>query len=206
MAIAPPPEPRSENAESLPQRRRWTVAEFERAIDLGLFGPDEHLELIDGEILRKVTQNPPHATALLKTDRILDALFGDGYVVRPQLPLNFGDASGERPEPDIAVVRGSLEDFTERHPQTAVLVVEISDATLDYDRSVKVPLYAAAGIPEMWIINVPERLLEVYRQPVALPDTPRGHGYRSVTRHASGEVIAPLAAPEASVAIADLLP
>src|ERR1051326_3520683 len=103
MAIAAPPVSDAQIPLE-PQPRKWTVAEFERAIDLGLFRPEERLELIDGEIVRKVTQNPTHTTGMRKCERAMNAIFGAGFDVRKQSPLNFGDGGGDRPEPDVAVV------------------------------------------------------------------------------------------------------
>lgn len=207
MAIAFPPSVSFLPGFPVPERRKWTVADFERAIDAGLFGPDERLELIDGEIIRKVTQNPPHSTALLKTARAVNLVFGTGFVVRQQLPLNFGSGDGNRPEPDLAIVEGAIEDYATAHPATALLAIEISDATLHYDRTAKASAYARAGIPELWILNLPDRVLEVYRQPAPMADTlPFGHHYRSITRHTETEEVAPLAAPNSLLHVADLLP
>lgn len=214
MAIATPPAPLPTpstpvppTAQRAPERRKWTVDEFERAIDAGVFGPEERLELIDGEIIRKVTQNPPHSTSLMKTARAMTPVFGDRHVVRQQLPLNFGPGEGNRPEPDIAIVEGTIEDYAAHHPQTAVLVIEISDTTLLYDRTAKAGAYARASIPELWILNLNDRVLEVYRQPAPMSDAePFGHHYRSITRHTEEEEVTSLVVPLSPVRIADLLP
>lgn len=207
MAIAiPPASSSSSNSPFQPERRSWTVAEFERFIDLGVFGPDERLELVNGEIVKKVTQNPPHSAALRKTEKLLNRLFAERYDVRPQMPLNFGPGTGNRPEPDLAVVVGAPEDYTTSHPMSAVLVVEISDATLAYDRGTKAAVYARAGIGELWIVNLVDRLLEVHRQPRPMAEQPLGHGFLSITRHTEGETVAPLAAPETPITVAALLP
>jgi Uma2 family endonuclease len=189
-----------------PERRKWTVAEFERAIDLGLFGPEERLELIDGDILKKLTQNPPHSTALLKAQTILFHTFGTGFVVRPQMPLNFGAGSGNRPEPDLAVVAGSVDDYASGHPTTAVLVLEIADTTLAYDRTTKAGQYARAGILDYWFLNLIDRILEVYRQPGPMAGQPFGHYYGNITRYVEAGTVAPLAAPNSLIHVTDLLP
>ena len=102
-------------------------------------------------------------------------------------------------EPDIAVVRGAIRDYMEAHPTSAVLVVEVSNESLRYDRTVKQHLYARCRIPEYWILALPEACLEVYRDPA-------GDGYQSVTNRAAGDKVAPLARPDAEIAVDDLLP
>ncbi|HVF09357.1 MAG TPA: Uma2 family endonuclease [Abditibacteriaceae bacterium] len=189
---------------SLPSRRGLTRAEYECAWKLGVFDPNERMELIEGEIIEKMTQNGPHATAVILVGDALRSVFSTGYVIRPQLPLALGQRS--MPEPDVAVVTGSTRDHIQAHPTTAVLVVEISDSTLTLDRAAKAHIYARAGIPEYWIVNVSDRVLEVYRQPTAMAEQPLGHHYRSITRHTEEESIAPVAAPTTPIAVADLLP
>jgi Uma2 family endonuclease len=180
--------------------RRWTRKEYHRAAELGIFQPDERLELLDGEILQKMSpQNPPHAAGVGKTARVLERAFGSGHDVRRQLPLVLG-TRGE-PEPDLVVVPGAPEEYATRHPTSADarLVVEVSDTSLRLDRGRKLAAYARAGISEYWILNLPERQLEVYREPA-------GARYRSITFYRDQETIAPLLAPQSPVRVSDLLP
>ena len=114
------------------------------------------------------------------------------------MPFVGGDDS--EPEPDVAVVRGHQRDYIRAHPDTAVLVVEVSDSTLDYDRRRKGPAYARAEVPEYWVVNLVDHLVEVYRDPMA------DRGYQTVLTLRPGETIAPLGAPFASIAVDDLLP
>jgi Uma2 family endonuclease len=167
--------------------------------DMGVFGPEERLELVDGEILCMSPQKGPYATASDLTESVLREVFPTGCRVRIQKPLTLGGVS--EPEPDIAVVRGAARDFTRSHPTTAELVVEVADSTLAFDRGTKASLYARAGIRDYWILNLPERILEVHREP-----DPGAEQYQSVTRYAEADAIAPLAAPDARIAVADLLP
>jgi Uma2 family endonuclease len=186
-------------------RRRWTRAEYHRAAEMGLFRPDERLELIGGEVIRKMSpQQTPHATSVLLVEEQLRRVFAEGHVVRVQLPLALGEHS--EPEPDASVVVGSIRDYEDEHPSTAVLVVEVADTTVRTDRVTKAGLYAQFGIADYWIVNLPERVLEVHRDPAPMADQPFGHGYRSVTRHAEGATVTPLAAPVAAVLVDDLLP
>jgi Uma2 family endonuclease len=187
----------------LTARRGWTREEFERLTEMGFFGPEERLELIEGEIVPKMTQNEPHATGVYLVQTALLRIFTTGYMVRVQLPLALGTAS--RPEPDIAVVTGSPRDY-QTSPTTTVLVVEVSDTTLALDRAVKASLYASAGIPEYWIVNLIDRVLEVHRAPASMAAQPLGYGYGNITHLSAHETVAPLAAPQQAIAVADLLP
>lgn len=192
-------------ADAPPLRRRFTRAEYERAAELGLFGPEERLELIGGEVIKKMTpQRSFHATGVTLAAEALRRVFPEWYVVRVQLPLVLGDES--EPEPDIALVSGEIRDHLAAHPSTALLVVEVADSSLAFDRTTKASLYAAAGIPEYWIVNLLDRVLEVHREPAPMAEQPFGHHYRSVTRHSADEPIAPLAAPGAAIRISDLIP
>ena len=192
-------------SESLPLSHRWlwTVKEFQRAYDLGAFGFDARLELIEGEIIRKMPQKEPHAWTIQAVDAALRGAFATGHSVRVQLPLVFGSYS--KPEPDVAVVIGSFNDYKRKHPTTAVLAVEVSDSTLLQDRTAKAGVYARAGIEEYWIVNLPDNVLEVHRQPAAMADQPLGHHYRSIVRLTAADTITPLGAPDSVVAVASLL-
>lgn len=175
----------------------WTRDEYDRLIAAGAFHAGTRAQLVQGEIVEMTPQSAAHATALRRLQKTLDAVFGEGYDVRPQLPLALGEQS--EPEPDVAVVPGSLGDYRARHPSTAALVVEVADTTLHFDRSRKQEMYAQAQIPEYWIINLVDGVLEVYRDP-------QGSAYRTVLRLNPGETITPLAAPAAPLKISDLLP
>ena len=192
-------------AESLPLSHcwLWTVKEFQRAYDLGVFGFDTRLELLEGEIIRKMPQNEPHTWAIRAVEEALRSAFMPGHDVRTQLPLVFGLRS--KPEPDVAVVVGSFNDYKRSHPATAVLDVEVSDSTLALDRTTKAALYARAGIEEYWIVNLPDNVLEVHRQPAPMADQPLGHHYRSIVRLTAADTITPLGAPDSVVAVAKLL-
>jgi hypothetical protein len=188
-----------------PRRRLLTVDEFDCAWAQGVYGPEERLELIEGEVIEKVTpQMMPHAIGVtLSADRVR-LVFGEGFHVRVQLPMTIGTRN--QPEPDVAVITGAVRDYLDAHPTTAVLIIEVSDSTLRYDRTTKAALYARAGIADYWILNLVDRVLEVHREPAAMTDMPLGHGYRSITRHTPTDSVVPLAAPQSLIAVADLLP
>jgi Uma2 family endonuclease len=186
------------------QVRRWTRAEYERLAEVGVLRADERVELIEGEIVEMAPQHGQHTTGILLTEEALRKLFRPGHQIRVQCPLALGDYS--EPEPDIAVVVGGLRDFRDHHPASALLVVEVADSTLVFDRDIKGGLYARAGIPEYWIVNLVERQIEVYRDPIALASAHFGFAYRSRTIATSGDYLRPLARPEDPIAVADLLP
>jgi Uma2 family endonuclease len=184
--------------------RRFTRAEYERMVELDLFDPEERLELIDGEILRVPPPNPPHVTGVNLVHEALRAAWGPGAHVRIQAPIALDPMS--EPQPDVSVVRGSIRDYRDAHPATPLLAVEVSHATLSFDRRRKGSLYARAGVAEYWVVNVDRRELEVYREPVEDPSARYGWTYRTVTRLRAGESVTPLAAPHASIPVAHLLP
>jgi Uma2 family endonuclease len=177
--------------------RRWTRDEYDKMIAAGLFAPGERVELIDGEILQMTPQGSAHFTAISLAEEALRKAFGAGFQVRSQAPLSLpGDSE---PEPALAVVAGTPRDYRNAHPGTALIVMEVADNTLQHDRRRKGSLYARAGIRDFWIINLIDRCIEVYRDP--------GLGsYGSIRRFIAGEHLTPLSAPDARIAVADILP
>jgi Uma2 family endonuclease len=182
--------------------RRWKRAEYERLVDLGVFEGDP-VELIGGHLIVAEPQNSPHATAVGAADDALRAVLPPGFIVRAQMPISLDDESA--PEPDLAVVFGRRADYGQGHPTRAVLVVEVADSSLHFDRREKGSLYARARIAEYWIVNLIDRVLEVYRDPEFDPAAPHGWGYHSVSRLAPPAVVTPVALPLAEVRVGDLL-
>ncbi|MGE3976730.1 MAG: Uma2 family endonuclease [Nitrospira sp.] len=171
--------------------------------EAGILSQNDRVQLIDGDIVTMTPQNSPHASAIGKTERALERLFGINVWVRVQMPI-IVDPDSE-PEPDLAVVPGTPDDYRDEHPRSALLIVEVSDTTIALDRDRKRAIYARAGIQEYWIVNLAERCLEVYRDPVAAPG--QTSLYRSSQKLVPSDSIAPLAASTATpVAVADLLP
>jgi len=186
------------------QLRKWTRAEYDRMIDAGLFHPEDRVELIDGDILAVTPQDSRHATALRQCTKALEEAFGAGFDVRPQLPLALEESS--EPEPDLAVVPGSIADYRDAHPQSAALAVEVADSTLEFDREQKGSLYARAGIPEYWIVNLRDATLEVHREPQADPDAVFGWSFGNARYLAPGESVSPLMNPAVTIPVARLIP
>ncbi len=188
-----------------PRTRRWTRAEYDRLIDTGVFQPGERLELLAGQLVVREPQGTPHATGIRLVTRALREVFGqDGWMVDMQLPVALDEES--EPEPDVTVTAGSPRDFLPSHPARPVLVVEVAESSLALDREEKGSLYARARVPEYWILNLRDRLLEVHREPHPDPSSPHGWSYRSHQSLAAGEHVTPSAAPTARIAVANLLP
>lgn len=175
--------------------KRWTRAEYDRLAAAGYFHPEARLQLIQGEIVEMSPQGAAHATAIRRMTRALETVFRGGHDIRVQLPIALSDDS--EPEPDVAVVRGTIEDYEEQHPSTAVLIGEVADSTLHFDQIRKSVMYAAAGIPEYWVLNLVDRTLDVYREPHA-------SGYTTLLRLDPQEFVSPLAVPAARLRVADL--
>jgi len=184
--------------------RRFTRAEYERLIDLGVFQPGEEIELIGGELVVAEPQGAPHYTAIRKIAKALEAAFGPGWEVRTEGPIGLDDES--EPEPDVAVVPGAPDDYARAHPSRPALTVEVAESSLALDRQRKGSLYARAGLPDYWVLNLVDRVLEVYREPAPDSAAPFGWRYgRSEVFEASARVT-PLAAPGSSIPVSRLLP
>jgi Uma2 family endonuclease len=184
--------------------RRWTRAEYDRLVADGCFRPDERLELLGGQLVVREPQSSPHSVAIELALRALQQAFGPAWRVRVQLPVAL-DIESE-PEPDLSVVGGDPRSNAFDHPADPVLIVEVSKTSLAFDREHKGSLYARAGIADYWIVNLVDRQLEVYRDPVADPLAPFGRRYAQQLVLGAAGLVSPLAAPSARVSVADLLP
>ena len=186
------------------QLKRWKRVEYERMVDCGILEPGDRVELIDGLLLVAEPQSSPHYTAIMLVERALARAFGDGWVIRTQAPVALDDAS--EPEPDVAAVRGGIRDFSTAHPVDPVLVVEVSLSSLAFDREHKGSLYARAGRPEYWIVNLVDRVLEVRRDPQPESSAPYGWDYALVDALGPTERVRVSGAADVEILVADLLP
>lgn len=192
-------------SESAIRTRRWSRVEYDKLIEEGIFQRGERLELLAGQLVVREPQGTPHATGIRLVTRALRDVFQAGtWIVDMQLPVALDEES--EPEPDVIVTAGDPRDFLAAHPAQPVLVVEVGEASLTFDREEKGSLYARARVPEYWILNLRDRVLEIYREPHPDPPAPHGWAYRSRQDLAAGEHVTPLAAPMARIAVADLLP
>jgi hypothetical protein len=182
----------------------FTRRDAYRLDDAGFFR-NQRVQLIRGVIWEDTSvMNPPHAVAIRCVTKALERVFATGFDVRAQLPLDLG--LDTEPHPDVAVVAGSHRDFALAHPKAALLVVEVSESTLDTDTHEKMSLYAAAVIPEDWVIDLTTSRLLVLRDPRAEANQPFGSAYGRVEAFDRDGTVAPLAAPAARIAVADLMP
>jgi Uma2 family endonuclease len=192
-------------SESVVRTRRWSRVEYERLIEEGVFQAGERLELLAGQLVVREPQGTPHATGIRLLTRALREAFGqDRWIVDMQLPVALDEES--EPEPDVTVTAGDPRDFLPSHPARPALVVEVAEASLALDRNEKGSLYARARVPEYWILNLRDRVLEVYREPHPDPSSPHGWAYRFRQSLAAGAHVTPSAAPTARIAVANLLP
>ena len=160
-------------------RRSFTVAEYERMGRFGIFSEDARVELVCGEIIDISPIGERHAACVGRLTQIITLLLLRSAIVWVQNPIRLDDHS--EPQPDVAVLKARPDFYGSAHPrpEDVLLVIEVSDTTLEYDRKVKVPLYARAGIPEMWVVNLPEERIEVHSDPA-------GGEYRAVRSYARG--------------------
>src|SRR5262245_41036379 len=183
--------------------RRWSRVEYEQLIESGFVGPGDRVELVGGNIIVAEPQGSRHFTAVRAMQEALREAFGRDWEVRAQGPVAIDDES--EPEPDVAVVPGSFRDYAAEHPARPVLVVEVSESSLTFDRDRKGSLYARAGLAAYWIVNMAAQALEVYRDPRRDPAAPFGWRYGAVGVLRPDASIAPLALPGARIRVADVL-
>jgi Uma2 family endonuclease len=184
--------------------RRWKRVEYERLIESGFFQPGDPTELVGGQLIVAEPQGSSHFAAIRAVEEALRATFGSGWEVRAQGPIALDEES--EPEPDVAVVPGTFRDYVIGHPSEPVLVVEVSESSLALDREHKGSVYARARLADYWIVNLVDRVLEVYREPIGDQAAPFGWRYRSIEVLEPSASVAPLAAPDARLLVADLLP
>jgi Uma2 family endonuclease len=179
------------------RRRRFSVDDYERMIAAGVFRDDDRCELIDGEVVEMSPIGPDHAGRVNRLNRLLVLRLGSRATVAVQNPVRLPPLS--MPQPDLAVLRPRDDDYTRSHPapDEVLWVIEVSDTTVARDRA-KLRLYADAGVPEVWIVNLPEARIEVYRDPA-------GGAYADTCSVRSGERQAPSAFPDAELDVAEIL-
>lgn len=175
-------------------RRRFTVDEYHRMAEAGILHEDDRVELIDGEIVEMSPIGGRHAKCVIELTRLLAPLISDQVLLSVQNPIRLGEYY--EPQPDVTVLRPS-----ERYragelpePQDVLLLIEVSDTTLSYDRDVKLPLYARSGIPEVFIVDLVGEAVERHTEPT-------GDGYRLVRRARRGEMLESVALPALALAV-----
>jgi Uma2 family endonuclease len=178
--------------------RQFTVDEYYRMADAGILTEDDRVELIDGEIIEMPPIGSPHASCVLRLNRFFDRSVGESALVSVQNPLHLDDRS--EPEPDVMLLRPRADFYRSGHPTAAdvLLLIEVSDSTIAFDRGVKIPLYARHRIPEVWLVDIGEDAIHVYRDPSPT-------GYRTVATHGRGERLTPSSFSDLSFAVDEIL-
>ncbi|MGH2588820.1 MAG: Uma2 family endonuclease [Dehalococcoidia bacterium] len=179
-------------------RRRFTVDEYYRMAEAGILHEDDHIELLDGEIIEMSPIGGRHAACVNCLAELFITRLAGRAIVGIQNPVHL--SSGSEPEPDIALVRPRPDRYASGHPRPAdiFLLVEVADSSLTYDRDVKLIFYAEAGIPEAWIVDLNAARILVYR-------APRPDGYRQMTIVGPEEALSPIAFPDLVLAAGEIL-
>ncbi len=181
------------------ERYRFTRREYHAMVAAGIFDEDSRVELVGGDITIMSPINPKHASAVNRLNAVFSAAVAGRALVGVQNPFVIGDDS--EPEPDLTLLKPRADYYAAAHPgpNDLLLAVEVANTSLRYDREVKMPLYAASGLAEVWLLNLLDNVLEVYREP-----GPKG--YRSLQRLSPGDQVSPLAFPDLTLPVAALLP
>lgn len=179
-------------------QRRFTVEEYHRLAEVGVLHEDDRVELLDGVIVNMMPIGPFHGGSVKRLNRIFERLGRDRWVTSVQDPVHIGEH--DEPQPDLLLLRPRDDFYSAHHPQPndVFLLVEVADSTLLTDREDKLPIYARAGIPEVWIVNLPERIVEVYT-------APESGAYTHTRRVRPGDPLAPAAFPDAGIDTGALL-
>ena len=178
-------------------RRRFTVDEYFQMVRVGILNEDDRVELLDGDIVKVTPPGPDHNAPTGILNRLFVLGVGSRAVVLPGPTLRLSKRSA--PEPDFVLLRPDPRNYRDRYaePGDVLMLVEISDSSLRRDRELKLPLYAAAGIPEYWIVDVQNETVEVYRDPA-------GSSFASVRQYRRGESLSPSAFPDLRIAVDEI--
>ena len=182
-----------------PQPRLFTIDDYFAMADAGILGPEERVELIDGVVIAMPPIGNPHNASVDKSNRNLVISVGTRGIVRTQGSIALNDRS--MPQPDLVLLR-EREDFYASQragPEDVLLLIEVSDTTAHYDRNVKLPRYAEAGIPEVWLAILPERVIEVHTEPA-------GGRYTQMRTFRSGDTVSPACFPDITLSVDEILP
>jgi len=179
-------------------KRLFTVEEYYQMAQSGILAEDDRVELIEGEILEMSPIGSRHAACVKRLNQLFSQPAGRRFLISVQDPIHLGGHS--EPQPDLALLQPRDDFYGQAHPEPedVLLIIEVAETSADYDRETKIPLYAKAGIPETWLVELGEDYIEVFRKPSA-------NGYAEVRQVRRGQVIAPQVLPEVELAAADIL-
>jgi len=196
----PAPETKAESIEpAAPHRLKFSVDDYYQMAEAGILSEDSRVELIDGDIIVMSPVGSPHAGVLKCLNRLFNQRIGDRALLGIQDPIQLGDH--DEPEPDLTLLRPREDDYKSSHPgpNDVLLIIEVMDSSARYDRTIKLGLYARFGLPEVWLIDLNQGHVEIYRK----PDQGR---YTEILIRKAGETIAPLALPDIELAVEAILP
>ena len=181
-----------------PTRHRFTVTDFYRMAEVGIFHEDSRVELIDGEIIDMVPIDPRHVRGVNRLNQKLVLGIDERAVVSIQNPIRIGERN--EPQPDLTLLRHRADDYATglANPEDVLLVIEVADSSVEYERQTKGPMYARAGIADYWILDVGRDHVVVHRNPTE-------SGYATTRVYRRGESISPLAFPNLALSIDDIL-
>jgi len=182
----------------LQTQHRFRVNEYYRMAETGVLRPDARVELLDGQVIDMSPIGPFHGGVTKRLNRFFTNLGKGQWLVAVQDPVQLDEHS--EPEPDLMLLKPAGDDYTTRHPgpEDVYLLIEVADTSLMIDRDEKLPLYGRAGIPEVWIVNLVDQAIEIYREP-------HFAGYTATKILRAGERACPLAFPDVAVDVAELL-
>ena|SRR5271157_4724259 len=182
----------------LQTQHRFSVKEYYRMGETGVLRPGARVELLDGKIIDMSPIGPSHGGVVKRLNRLFTLLSKGRWLLAVQDPIRLDDYS--EPQPDLMLLKPAADDYTSRHPgpEDVFLLIEVSDSTLESDREVKLPAYGRAGIAEVWIVNLVNDTLEVYREP-------HFTGYGSSKILNTGDQASPARFPDATIDVAELL-
>ncbi len=178
--------------------RRFTVDDYHRMAETGILTEDDRVELLDGQVLQMSPIGPAHSGCVNRLTRLFSRLPARSATVSVQNPVVLSARS--EPQPDVALLRYREDGYASRHarPDDVLLLIEVADSSTQADRSVKVPLYAAAGIGEVWLVDLVGEHIVVYRDPAP-------EGFRDVLAARPGQTITPLRCPSFATSVAGVI-
>lgn len=179
-------------------RKRFTTHEYEQIIAAGVIAEDDRVELLEGEIVEMSPLGPQHSACVSRLTSLFFQLGSQQVIIRVQDPIRLGDFS--EPQPDIAIVQKRDDFYVGGHPEPedVLLLVEVAESSLTYDRDLKMPIYARAGIPEVWIVALLPQVVDVYRSPGET-------GYREIQQLRRGDTLTAVNLPELRLAVESVL-
>ena len=177
---------------------RLNVSQYHQMSEAGIFSENDKVELINGEIIEMSPIGRRHAACVDRINRLFSNILGIKVIVRVQNPIILNNLS--EPEPDIALLKPRADFYESGHPQPQdiFLLIEVADSSLEYDRDVKIPLYATSGISEVWLVDIYEQVIIVYRYPSE-------NGYSDIQTFSRGEKLSIQTFPEINLVVNDIL-